>query len=81
MTRLERLALNELSKKAFGVSSKWKTLLDKGILSNGKTKYFTLEEITEIMNDRVSRAGKTVEEMVSDIQSAVAEVNSNEKNN
>lgn len=76
MKRVERLALNELSKKAFGSSSKWNTLLTKGIKVNGKVKYFTLEEIVEIMNDRASRSGKTVEEMVSDIQTAV----SNEKN-
>lgn len=59
MKREERLRLNEMSKKAYGVSSKWQKMLRKPILSDEYdvmtkrkvkgTYWLSLEEIIEEM--------------------------------
>ena len=73
MTKIERLRLNELSKTVFGASSKWQTLLNKGQLvknEKGKvfTQYYTLEEITKVMEEKAAKPSmKEITDLISDV--------------
>jgi hypothetical protein len=74
MTRLERLELNELSKKAYGVSSRWQTILNKGlktvVAGKASTRYPSLEEVKALMVQLTeNRSDKTIEQALSDITS------------
>lgn len=72
MTKLERLELNELSKKAYGASSRWQSILNKGLKSvvAGKvtTRYPSVEEVRALMLQLTeNRSEKTIEQALSDI--------------
>jgi hypothetical protein len=72
MTKLERLELNELSKKAYGATSRWQSILNKGLKSvvAGKTttRYPSVEEVKALMIQLTeNRSEKTIEQALSDI--------------
>lgn len=49
MTKKEREYYNELSIKAFGVKSRWQTLLKKPRIINRQTAWATLDDVEEAM--------------------------------
>lgn len=68
MTRQERLALNELSKKVYGSSSKWYNSVTNGFILNGRKVYPTVEEVKSNMEALLEKMNKkTIEEIVSDL--------------
>ena len=74
MTKLERLELNELSKKAYGATSRWQSILNKGLKTvvAGKvtTRYPSVEEVKTLMVQLTeNRSEKTIEQALSDITS------------
>lgn len=68
MTRQERQALNELSKKVYGSSSKWYNTITNGFIMNGKKVYPTVEEIKTNMEALAEKMNKkTIEEIAADL--------------
>jgi hypothetical protein len=72
MTRQERLELNELSKKAYGATSRWQSILNKGlktvVAGKATTRYPSVEEVKALMVQLTeNRSEKTIEQALSDI--------------
>lgn len=72
MTKQERLKLNELSKKAYGASSRWQSILNKGlktvVAGKATTRYPSVEEVKAIMVGLTeNRSDKTIEQALADI--------------
>jgi len=85
MTRTERKELDALSKKIFGASSKWKTLMDKGeLVYNDKLKaygmkYYTLDEIKVKLEELSSKP--TMQELADMVMNVDKNKVENETNN
>lgn len=55
MTKKEREYYNDLSIKAFGVKSRWQTMLKKPRIVNKQTYYLTLDMVEKAMIEIIER--------------------------